>query len=118
MRCLAIALWLVAGPALADCALPKTFALGSTADCGSEPDVCRWTFALGDAASRANYDDLQSRIKACAVPINATRDQGVNHPDFYDAWIYEFEDGRLSVSIKDKSALGQTFVVLRRLPIN
>ena len=111
---------LIGGPVLAECAMPKRHVAaalgGSVADCGSEPGVCRWTFQLGDAASRETYEALRVGIRACGEPMSAIRDQGVNHPDFYDAWVYRFDDGGLSLSIKDKAALGETYVVLRHLP--
>ena len=85
------------------------------ADCESEAQACRWSFELGDTGSRGLFKDLVDSIGACSTLTSKLHDTGVNHPDFYDAWVFDFPTGSLSVSLKDKSALGQTFVVLRRL---
>ena len=74
---------------------------------------CRWSFGLGDAVSRALFDTLVETMRACPDFESAIRDSGVNHPDFYDAWAIQIGEQGFSVSIKDKSALQQTFVVLR-----
>ena len=81
-------------------------------DCETEPGVCRGTFDLGAPQSRSDFEALTKRLTACAsaAPV---RDKGVNHPDFYDAWAFAVEGGEITLSIKDKSALGKTFVVLR-----
>lgn len=90
--------------------------LAETADCITEPGLCRWTYVLGDAASRQTYEKALGRLRTCTDLTEATRDQGVNHPDFYDAWAFRWSGGALTLSIKDKSALDATFVVLRVLP--
>ena len=74
---------------------------------------CRWSFDLGDDVSRALFDALVKMMRDCPNLEGAVRDSGVNHPDFYDAWIIQLGDQGFTVSIKDKSALRQTFVVLR-----
>ena len=40
-------------------------------------------------------------------------DQSVNHPDYYALRRYETAQADVSVSVKDKSALGNTFVFIR-----
>jgi len=92
-------------------------AYGVAPECDGEERACRWTFTLGADGSRTLFDELRSRLEACPDMAGMTRDQGVNHPDFYDAWIFQFADAALSVSIKDKAALGQTFVVLRTVKL-
>lgn len=119
MRTLSICLiCAAASPAFASCVLPETYqevSVNVLADCESEAMACKWQFELGETESRALFRDLVTKIDGCAVPLSKMQDKGVNHPDFYDAWIFAFPDGGLSVSLKDKAALRQTFVVLRRL---
>ena len=103
-----------------DAADPSTFAgqFAQGADCGHEALACRWTFDLGAPASRALFEDMRARIGACSKLDRAERDQGVNHPDFYDAWVFPLAATKVMVSIKDKSALEKTYVVLRLLPFH
>ena len=98
---------LAGGSALAQCAVDT-----SAADCASEPGACRWTFDLGTPQSRDIYDGLRAALAGCS-DARPERDQGVNHPDFYDAWAFQIDGARVTLSIKDKSALGKTYVVLR-----
>ena len=85
-------------------------------DCDTEPAACRGAFDLGAPKSREVFESLHRQMSACSGLVSATRDKGVNHPDFYDAWEFRFQDGAIVVSIKDKAALGATYLVLRRLP--
>ena len=81
--------------------------------CDTADRSCRWSFALGDPVSRSVFDALIEYMRACPTFAKAVRDTGVNHPDFYDAWSIQTEDQGFTISIKDKSALQQTYVVLR-----
>ena len=75
---------------------------------------CVWRFPLQAPAARRQFADLVSGLLTCLGPGSlAERDQGVNHPDFYDARRFETGGIELIVSIKDKSALENTFVNLR-----
>lgn len=117
---LAVAISVFALPAGADCTRLEAYQgatpAGITADCDTEPGACRWSFALGDPTSRALFENMRMQLDACPGRIGIEQDKGVNHPDFYDAWIFEFGDTALSVSLKDKAALKKTFVVVRSLP--
>ena len=81
-------------------------------DCDSEPGVCRGTFDLADPGSRDSFEALTQKLATC-TDVPPVRDQGVNHPDFYDAWAFIIDGAPVTLSIKDKTALGKTFVVLR-----
>ena len=70
---------------------------------------------LGDEMSRTVYDKVVASYKTCSDWQSVEQDKGVNHPDYYDAWMFHGDVGGFSVSIKDKSVLGKTFVVLRLL---
>ena len=115
-------LFVASGPADAKCPLDwaaaRQTAVATTpkADCTFENHACRWSFDLGVPQSRQVFETLRADLAQCPDLIDATRDDGVNHPDFYDAWAFRFPGMALSLSIKDKSALESTFVVLRALP--
>ncbi|NNE78647.1 MAG: hypothetical protein HKN18_00105 [Silicimonas sp.] len=115
----ALAFCLLAGGAKAQCLTPaEAYVLdaGAEVDCETEPDACRWTFDLGAPVSRELFEVLRARLAECPNLRAASRDQGVNHPDFYDAWVFRFAREAFSLSIKDKSGLRRTFVVLRQVP--
>lgn len=78
-----------------------------------ERTVCGWQFALADPESRRAFAGTAARVGQCAGLQSRQRDRGVNHPDFYDAWLYRFAAQRVSLAIKDKSALKSTLVTLR-----
>jgi len=74
---------------------------------------CSWKFSYrADAASRA-FENYARTVESC-IGDNAgiAKDQSVNHPDFYDLREYQFEQGQVSVSIKDKSGLQSTYVFI------
>lgn len=76
--------------------------------------ACSWQFQLGAPEAAETYRDVFLALSDCLGPAaTVARDQGVNHPDYYDAYLIEFPAYRLTLSIKDKSALGTTFVTLR-----
>ena len=80
----------------------------------SELAICRWQFSLRDVEAQTLYRDLGDTIAGCvADPGDIFQDVPVNHPDAYSATIFPFPGHQLSLSIKDKSALGATFVVFR-----
>lgn len=75
---------------------------------------CGWEFPHRAQQAYDAFDDLARRLDEC-VGRHAVlhRDQSVNHPDSYALRRYETPAAEVSVSVKDKSALGQTFVFLR-----
>ena len=78
--------------------------------------ICTWPFILGDTAAPALLDHLSTAIIYC-VPdaVRLPPDMAVNHPDFYKLHQFEMTGAAVAVSLKDKGALGQTFVRLRLL---
>ena len=90
--------------------LPERF---GEPDCAAEEQACRWRFDLGRPVSRDAFEVLRGHLADCPDLIGQVRDAGVNHPDFYDAWLFRFATGALTLSVKDKHALGSTFVTLR-----
>ena len=82
-----------------------------------EPDCdgarCVWTFALNDGSADGLASDLVKALRGCDNLGEVAHDPGVNHPDAYEAWHFPISGRVISVSVKDKHALGSTFVTLR-----
>ena len=74
---------------------------------------CTWTFRLGDPHAYARFDALGQALQRCIGDRSTlNQDQNVNHPDFYDSLLFLLDTAKVSVSVKDKSALESTFVFL------
>ena len=71
-----------------------------------------WRHQKMRVLSRGSFEALTQKLATC-TDVPPVRDQGVNHPDFYDAWAFIIDGAPVTLSIKDKTALGKTFVVLR-----
>lgn len=85
----------------------------------SAPDgsVCQWEFDYRGPAAAQAFDRFTRLLSDCFQGrAREIRDQGVNHPDFYDLRQYRLDNAAVSVSIKDKGALRKTFVFLRIEP--
>lgn len=81
---------------------------------GGQQVQCGWPFAYRADAASAAFDQLNETVAACLGPDTvASRDQSVNHPDFYDLRLYQIAGMETAVSLKDKAALQQTYVFLR-----
>jgi len=75
---------------------------------------CGWEFPHRDQAAYDAFEAMAETMAACfgpRVPVHS--DRNVNHPDFYASRRYELQHADVTVSVKDKSALGTTFVFLR-----
>ena len=81
---------------------------------GQKTYFCTWEFAYRSAQADAAFDAVTRSLQDCfGAQAQIGKDQGVNHPDFYDSRQIRLEDVQMSVSIKDKSALDRTYVFLR-----
>ena len=76
---------------------------------------CRWPFDYRAQAATDAFDTLLDATAKC-LNTGGTTDQGVNHPDSYDLRMFATPTAQISVSIKDKGALQQTFIFLRVAP--
>ncbi len=86
----------------------------STSLAGRTAVHCAWAFALRVPEARAFFDRMAESAATClGNEFEPIRDLGVNHPDSYDLRQYRFEDVILSISLKDKAALGKTYVFIR-----
>jgi len=75
---------------------------------------CEWEFPYRAEDAYDTFHGFVGEMNEC-IGQQATLhdDQSVNHPDFYALRRYEMEQAEVSVSVKDKSALGNTFVFIR-----
>lgn len=76
--------------------------------------VCTWQFSYRSPIATSGFTELRNLIAGCIDdPSKVTKDQNVNHPDYYEAYFYDFRRHALSVAIKDKVGLQSTFVFMR-----
>lgn len=75
---------------------------------------CGWEFPYREKHAYDTFDEFVREMTEC-IGHHATlhTDQNVNHPDYYALRRYEMEQAEVSVSVKDKAALGSTFVFIR-----
>ncbi|MEM1276106.1 MAG: hypothetical protein AAGH74_06260 [Pseudomonadota bacterium] len=87
-------------------------ALGET---GPSP-YCFWRYELRAPEAQRAFDMLLSQIQTCVGLEAPQADQDVNHPDTYTARLFQTDQANLSLSLKDKSTLGETLIFLRASP--
>jgi hypothetical protein len=91
----------------AKCRLSRTLSGGIAHHCG-------WPFAFRASEANEAFVWLLDGVAKClGKGAVVTTDDGVNHPDSYDLKMFRTEAGTVGVSLKDKSALQQTYVFLR-----
>lgn len=80
---------------------------------GANAFHCSWKFGFRESAATEAFDRMNQKITACFPNSEqAVTDEGVNHPDSYQQFEYTSDKLRLSLSIKDKGALQETYVFL------
>ncbi len=128
----AVAITLAASPALAECeALLDQDAVATAGLFAPDAATCRTArettgqalFCYAEHPFRSETalkqaQRLEAELTACFGAIEATKDSTVNHPDSYDAHHFDVEGTRISLSVKDKGALGKTLVFLRIVEAN
>lgn len=85
----------------------------STDMSGARSLACRWAFPYRAPEANTAFSRLLDEVAACGGAPSATADAPVNHPDSYDLRLFDFRGDMIAVSLKDKGALGETFVFLR-----
>lgn len=109
------------GPTVDEVRLPN----GSGSQCstslglsGATAVNCAWPHTFRDGSARAAFDEALVALQTCVGGQSAaTRDQDVNHPDYYDLRLFRTDKGEVGLSLKDKGALQQTYVFLRVTPV-
>lgn len=80
---------------------------------GAKTFTCAWPFPFRDPVAGQAFDATIAALETCLPGAAlAGPDQLVNHPDSYDLRQYDLGKTSISVSLKDKGALGLTYVFL------
>ena len=88
------------------------------AQTGGRFTYCAWSFDYRAPLANDAFNHLLHAVPAClGLDVARKNDQKVNHPDFYDLQLFETPEAEVSVSLKDKAGLQETYVFLRVQPI-
>ena len=80
---------------------------------GASSFQCWWQFEFRDDGDDAFFTNGIDELKNCMADATILLDQPVNHPDSYSLYSFVTPTKEVSLSYKDKSALGQSFVFFR-----
>ena len=70
-------------------------------------------FSYRNVEANAAFEALNQSLQSCfGGSAEVAKDQGVNHPDFYEQRRYQLDQVVVTVSIKDKSTLQRTYVFI------
>lgn len=79
--------------------------------------MCLWQFSYRDPKAIRMADRLAEYLRICETGAELLPDdQRVNHPDTYFLTRLETPQGVYAVSLKDKAALGHSYVFFRFVP--
>ena len=93
---------------------PAEACLQSLSETGARSHHCRWPFEYRDVQANNSFKVILSAFQNCYAGDNApTKDQDVNHPDYYDLRSFQTANGTLFLSLKDKGALQKTYLFIR-----
>lgn len=81
---------------------------------GGSSDDCYWRFEYRSERAIAGFAKLASLLKACSTQLVSEAEPGVNHPDSYEQLQATYSTVELSLSLKDKAALSESYIFLRR----
>ena len=75
---------------------------------------CRWKFGYRVAAADVAHGALLEAVRHCVPNAHVVLEEApVNHPDSYLATTFDAGTVTVAVTLKDKAALGASFVFLR-----
>ncbi|MEP1993424.1 MAG: hypothetical protein ABJJ09_17505 [Ascidiaceihabitans sp.] len=82
---------------------------------GARSSHCAYPFEYRADVAQQVFDDLAQLMTHCVGPEvpEQTGKNGVNHPDSYDQKTFQADNGSISLSLKDKGNLNQTYIFLR-----
>jgi len=84
---------------------------------GATQTTCHWMFPQQSDQAATRLEVLRTDIIHCLGEQSARAvEPGVNHPDTYAQQLFEGQGVRVSLSLKRKSALGQSLVFLAVSP--
>ncbi|MEO0486728.1 MAG: hypothetical protein AAF092_12555 [Pseudomonadota bacterium] len=130
-RARALAVVLACGPSLASATCPTLPAFaergglptlnGQAPRCarsqvlgGGLSEDCFWSFELRSETARSHFAVLLAELKDCSAEPPTIAASSVNHPDSFDQVTGVIAGTAVSLSLKDKGALGQTLIFVRR----
>jgi len=73
---------------------------------------CAQEFAYRSTDAKTAFGNLLEKVSLCTIAISRD-DQLVSHPDSYDLRQFQLGSGTVSVSLKDKASLAETYLFLR-----
>ena len=80
---------------------------------GGKAFHCSWKFPYREGAATAKFKGFNQTLRTCFDGgTEVLLDEGVNHPDSYAQRQHMIEGVAVSVSIKDKGALQETYVFI------
>ena len=95
-----------------DCAMARSLS-------GERVYHCTWMFAYREAGAYGTFGTFNRSLQECfGERAELSRDRSVNHPDYYDQRQYQLGQVKVTLSIKDKSALRNTYVFVRVHGVN
>lgn len=75
---------------------------------------CAWAFPYREHRATEMFEALARSVSDClGAETEPIPDLGVNHPDSYYLHHFRVADATLAVSMKDKAALGKTYIFIR-----
>lgn len=78
----------------------------------SSSHTCTWEYQAVSGDASAAYAQMVDRVRACLEAVSESEDASVNHPDYWAATVFEANTATVTVSLKNKSALGKTLVAV------
>ncbi len=79
--------------------------------------VCHWAYGFRSESAIAQATHIADHWKRCGATVFAA-DDSVNHPDSFDQMEYRLDGYRISVSVKDKTALLQSLLFVAVTDVN
>jgi len=80
---------------------------------GANAFHCGWGHDYRTGAATKDFEDKTASLQQCFDQAAAIgTDKAVNHPDFYDQRQFQIDDVIVTISLKDKATLQQTYVFL------
>ncbi|MEX0300848.1 MAG: hypothetical protein AB3N24_00355, partial [Leisingera sp.] len=89
--------------------------------CGTARDVdggtsayCAWAYPFRSAESQGAYAAVLRELAACSEPEGQEgAGSAVNHPDSYELRVFRLGGQTVSLALKDKSGLNETYIFVR-----
>ncbi len=92
--------------------MPNLCDVATTSD-GIKIYHCRWDYGYRTSDAAELLRTINIDIQRCLGIQSRKIEDGVNHPDTYEQRLYRLGDINISLSLKDKAALNQSFVSLQ-----